>query len=250
MHSNGGPQRIQSVHRALVILRIMSDRGSISVTEAATELEVNPSTAYRLLDTLSADEFVVQVGQRRYAPGPALLAVSRGKHNTTSRERLRPLLEDLFVKTNETVHLTSLVGTTIYHHDCIEARDHTLVFTHRLHKKLPAHVTSQGKAMLAKLSPDEVNARYAAPVDRSGQSTPPVDLEKLHHELELIRQRGYATNFEESERGIAAMAVSIGPFDGETLSMSVALPIARYSHDVGLRISAALLSIKATSENM
>lgn len=223
---------------------MMCQQGSVSVTEAADAISVNPSTAYRILDTLVWDEFAVQIDQRRYAPGPELRAIGLRGAGVTSRERLRPLLEELFVKTNETVHLTSLVGTTIYHHDCIEARGHTLVFTNRLHKKLPAHVTSQGKSMLADLSPSEVSSRYLVSGVEATAEWPSVNLDLLHRQLAEVRQRGFATNFEESERGIAAMAVSVGPVEGEALSMSVALPIARYSDDVGRRISQALLEIK------
>ena len=250
MISNSSPQRIQSVHRALVIIKLMSKQGSISVSEAATELLVNPSTAYRLLDTLVSHDFAVQIDQRRYYPGPALLAVGRGNDSITSRERLRPLLEELYIRTNETVHLASLVGTTVYHHDCIEAREHTLVFTNRLHKTPPAHSTSQGKAMLADLSTTEVEGRYLVSVDRPATAGTMERMRALHHELEFVRQRGFATNFEESERGIAAMAVSIGPVEGESLALSVALPITRYSEEVGRRISQALLEVKAKATNL
>lgn len=98
--------------------------------------------------------------------------------------------------------------------------------------------------MLADLSPSEVSSRYLVSGVEATAEWPSVNLDLLHRQLAEVRQRGFATNFEESERGIAAMAVSVGPVEGEALSMSVALPIARYSDDVGRRISQALLEIK------
>lgn len=222
---------------------MMVDQGSVSVTEAATKLGINPSTAYRTLDTLAADGFAKQTDNRRYSPGPQLLKAGQTAGSLSIRARVRPYLEELFTLTNETVHLASLVGVSVAHHDCIEARDHTLVFTNRLQKRVPAHLTSEGKSMLAELSTPEVDARFEYAFSTSTSSDAP-DMGLLHRQLDDARKRGYATNFEESEKGIAAMAISLGKVDGELISLSVALPIARYSEDAGKLISNALLQVR------
>lgn len=232
--------RIESVHRAMLILKLMNEQGSVSVSEAAEHLTVNPSTASRLLDTLAGDGFAIQGEKRRYRPGPELLRAGQKQNPIQLRNRLRPYLEQLYTLAHETVHLASLIGTEVHHHDFIEARHHTLVFTNRMNRQLPAHVTSEGKSMLAELSNTEIQLRYRG----LPSNEQPADFCDFFKEIDTIRKEGVATNFEESEKGIAAMSTSIGILEGKLLSLSIALPIARYSEEIGAHMRSSLLTVK------
>ena len=242
MVSKGGPQRIEAVHRALVLLKLMADEGSLSVTEAASALDVNPSTAQRLLATLADDGFARQGERKRYEPGPAFLRPSRAHISPPLRDRLRPYLERLFERVGETVHLATLIGTEIHHLDGVEATFHPLRFGLRTGVRLPAHLTSAGKAMLADLPRDEVDARYQVALSGVRGRDLQVDLERLHAELEKTRRNRIGTNFEESETGVAAFAVSLGVIDGERAAFSIAMPHARYSQDEGRKYAAHLVT--------
>lgn len=229
-NKDGSAPRIEAVHRALVLLKIISEEGSLSVTEAANALDIHPATAQRLLMTLVGDDFARQGEKRRYRAGPALLRPSR--QAVSLRDHLRPHLERLFDITGETVHVGNLIGTEVHHPDGIES-SHTLRFGLRVGIRVPAHVTSEGKSMMAEIPWDEVEARYAvATRGRSGNSLQ-VDLRHLKDELDRVRELGYATNFEESEPGIAAFAVSVGRIDGQHSALSLAMPIARYTDEFG-----------------
>lgn len=221
---------VGSVHRALVLLRMIIESSSVGVTEAAAALEVNASTAQRLLATLVHDGFAVQGKDRRYAAGPALHAPGLATRIPQVTDRLRPALEALFERTGETVHLASLVGTRILHLDGIEARHRGLQFGLRVGVWLPAHLTASGKVMLAELDPQELRSRY----EQSGKRSD-VDLAALSRELETVRQERLARNIEQSEPGVAALAVFVGTFAGEPVSMSVAAPISRYTAERGER---------------
>src|SRR5690625_2957913 len=98
--------------------------------------------------------------------------------------------------------------------------------------------------MLADLDPAVVNARYA-PTER-GAAPPavPLNLAGLHRELEQIRRRGYAVNVEATERGLVALAVSLGHLGGEHIAFSVALPLARYSATTHQEMVDALLTVQ------
>ena len=78
------PYRIDSVDRAMQLLSLLTERSHLSVTEAATELGVAPSTAHRLLTTMAGRGFVVQGARRRYHPGPALLVATSAARGTAS----------------------------------------------------------------------------------------------------------------------------------------------------------------------
>ena len=49
-------------------------------------------------------------------------------------------------------------------------------------------------------------------------------------------------NFEESETGVAAFAVSLGLLDGERAALSIAMPYARYSRADATQFAAHLLT--------
>jgi len=238
------PDHIEAIHRALQVLKLMAARGSVSVSEAAEYLNVNPSTASRILTTIEADGFAVRGEKRRYYPARHALHFGQTPIMPTLYERLRPHLERLSSLTHETVQTATLVGTTVHHGDGIAATDRALVLTSRVGKRLPAHLASSGKAMLADLAPSVVNARYA-PTD-SGVLPQAVafNLSNLHRELKQVRERGYAINIEATEQGLVALAVSLGHLSGEHVAFSVALPLARYTDTTRKNIADALKTVQ------
>lgn len=235
--------RVESVHRALVLLKILVEEGSLGVTEAASALDVNASTAQRLLATLVHDGFAVQAKDRRYLVGPAMQNPGLATRVPQLTDRLRPALEELRYRTGETVHLAGLVGTRVLHLDGIEARTHVLRFGLRVGVWLPAHVTSSGKALLADLSDEEVDARYKTVLAGARGQHVDVDLESLHDQLDDIRESRIAWNFEESEPGVAALSISLGEFGGQRVALSIALPVARYTRERGENWSQDLIEV-------
>jgi IclR family acetate operon transcriptional repressor len=242
---NNNSSRVESVHRALVLLNHQLQEGSLSVTEASKALDVDPSTAQRLLATLTGDGFAEQGEQRRYRPGRELLMPGMMVALPPLRVRARPYLERLFERVGETVHLATLVGTTIHHHDGIDATTHALRFGLRVGVVLPAHVTSAGKAMLAGLSREEVENRYRTVPSVAGGPASIMDFDKLHRDLDDTRRRGVGMNFEESEDGVAALAVSLGVINGEHAAFSIAMPIARFGPGDAERLAGHLVKTAA-----
>jgi DNA-binding IclR family transcriptional regulator len=93
---------------------------------------------------------------------------------------------------------------------------------------MPAYCTSGGKAMLADLDWSEV-------VELHPRGLPPwphakvSDLWSLRRQLAGIRKKGYGVNVEESERGVAAIGVSVKSQLGRPVAaLSVAIPTARF----------------------
>ncbi len=63
--------------------------------------------------------------------------------------------------------------------------------------------------------------------------------------MDQARRQGIGVNFEESEDGVAAMAVSLGLVDGQHAALSIAMPIARFARQDAKRLSAQLLETAA-----
>ena len=204
---------IDSVDNALKVLLLMGERPQLRLTDVSRYLGVATSTAHRLLAMLQYRGFVRQdAATRSYVPGPSLdgvaLAVLR---RLDVRTRARPVLEKLNAELAETVHLGRLEGDQVHFIDSIES-SRALRVGGRLGRSVPAHCTSNGKAMLASLDDDEVLALY--PREALEQLTPHSIATRadLLVELGRIREVGYATSREESEDGVGSIAVALtGP---------------------------------------
>ena len=95
---------------------------------------------------------------------------------------------------------------------------------------LPAHCSSVGKALLARLDPTRSGELY--PGDRLPQTTDrSIDsFPTLVKALDRVRRQGYAVNLEESETGVGSIAVAIDDDLGRTIAaVSCAAPVSRLS---------------------
>lgn len=231
---------IESVDNALRLLLILRERKALRVAEAAEELGVARSTAHRLLTTLRARGFVAQDGRRTYRPGPVffemgLTAVQDLDLRRVAHTHLAALVREL----GETVHLVTLEGNGVRFIDGTEGHQVLRLGT-RIGMLLPAHCTSGGKVLLAELSTDEVHALYPRglpTVSEVAVST----LDGLLRELALTRQRGYGTNFDESERGVSAIGVCVRDQLGRAVAaVTTAVPTVRFPPDRAPEFAEAL----------
>jgi IclR family transcriptional regulator, acetate operon repressor len=232
---------IESVDNALKLLLLFAEEPVIRLTDASGYLGVASSTAHRLLAMLQYRGFVRQdPATRAYAPGPALtvIATSINRRND-ARARARPVLEKLNVDLNETITLGRLEGRKVNFIDSIEGNQTVRVIS-RAGQVMPANCTSTGKAMLSELSAEELHRLF--PDERletmTGNSIGMrADLEA---DLERIRRRGYATSAEESEEGVASVAVPIPAQSDTRYAINVSVPMNRMTTATKTRFAAAL----------
>ena len=91
-----------------------------------------------------------------YRAGPALLDVGLAAvRQLDVRGVCRPLLESLAAETGETVHCGVLDGATIRYVDAVEST-RVLRVAGRTGMVLPAHCSAAGKALLARLDPEQL----------------------------------------------------------------------------------------------
>jgi DNA-binding IclR family transcriptional regulator len=248
MQNQSGDRRppeypIASVDNALTLLSMLGARRELRVSEAAEVLGTARSTAHRLLAMLEYHRFAQQdAATKAYEAGPALIEAGLAALGSLDvRRTARPVLEQLCEEVEETVHLAALQGRVIAFLDSVETSRGLRVGA-RVGRVMPAHCTAAGKAILAHLSAPELERLY--PGGRlepmTGHSITRV--RDLEAELETVRQRGYATNFAESEADVAAVAVSVPGYPGDRrLSITVSAPMGRLGERDAPRIADAAL---------
>lgn len=226
---------VQSVDRALLLLREFLVRPSITVSEAGSTLGVSKSTAHRLLAMLQHHGFVQQDPRSKaYMGGTTLLEIGLSVVNKLDiRGAAQPSLEALVISTQETAHLVVLQAPNVLYLDGREG-PRALRAGLRVGATLPANCTSAGKAILASIPPAQLRdlwgRRPLAKLTSRSIATWP----QLEAELDAIRERGWATNVEESEDGLCAVAAALSETGGRALvraALVVAGPIARMDGD-------------------
>ena len=103
---------IGSLDRGLHILDLLgSAPGPLGVTDIAGVLEVDKSTAYRLLCTLQGRGYVEQLETKKYRLGLRCIHIGAVTLNAIdTRVEAAPFLAELARRTGKTVHLAVLAG--------------------------------------------------------------------------------------------------------------------------------------------
>jgi DNA-binding IclR family transcriptional regulator len=204
------PFQLASADKILQVLLIFDNGLPVRVTDASRELGVSRSSAHRLLATLESRGFVRQdAATRAYLPGEALVRLSRSLGRDTSLERAaQDEIEKLAGRLRESVHVAVLdgakVGFVVWADGLEEPRTGSRIGT-----SFPAHTTASGKVLLSELPIRSLRALYAIEAFEPKADCGISSWSSLLTVLDDVRLRGYASNLQESERGINAVAVPI-----------------------------------------
>ncbi len=202
----------------------------LTLEEVARATHLPRSTTHRILDQLVRLRWLTHTSFG-YALGQRALELGGGdKAHGDLRIEAAPVLHELQVRTGMVAHLAVLEGSEVLYLDKMGGRFAATVPS-RVGGRAPAHSTALGKAMLAWLSPEEVERRLEAGLCRfTGRTIG--DLPTLHQELHRVRGRsGLAFERGESFPDIACVAVAVrgpeGPLGALSLVGDLAAPIER-----------------------
>jgi len=116
-------------------------------------------------------------------------------------------LEDLRAEVGYTIHYARRDEAHVLYLASRESRDSVRVVS-RVGRRLPAHLTALGQALLAQLTNDEVDALLARDLVAYTEHTI-TDRALLHKELEEVRGRGWAFEREQGTVGVACVAATV-----------------------------------------
>ncbi|TYL55883.1 IclR family transcriptional regulator [Nocardioides sp. BGMRC 2183] len=209
------------VERIALIMQILDEPGvRYRLDEVAVRAGLPRSTVHRILDQLLATGWV----QRR-TDGYALSAGATASRNAPSehpelRSVAAPVLNRLHLDTGLAVHLGVLTGPEVLILDRVVGRS-TIGLPTRVGGRVPAHATALGKAMLATLSPEDIDALFKPGITKRTPRTIG-HLATLHQELGKVRgRRNLAYEDGEFVLGVSAMGVPITGSEGLVGAVSI-----------------------------
>ena len=220
--------------RALAALEVLAHRGpDLSLTQLSQALELHKSTAHRLIRVLERHRLVEKNGNDgKYRLGLKLFELgTRAVAQLDLRERARPFLEKVMLSTGETVHLCVYdAGEVVYVDKMEPARSVRMAST--VGRRNPAYCTAVGKALMAHLPEDQVEAAAQRHGMRRLTRNTICTLAELSAELAKVRAQGYAVDNEENEEGLSCVGVAVWGFSPSPLAaISVSGPTFRLASD-------------------
>lgn len=238
---------IQALERGLSILELFQkEKNELSIKEISELLDLNKSTVFGLVNTLSTLGYLQQDSTtQKYSLGLKVLTLSNAiKMNNILIRVVHPYLEELTQKYNETTHCAVEAEGSVVYIDKHEATSSIYINT-QIGTKNYMHCTGVGKCILAFKSPnyqaDIVHGRLKALTYNT--LTNPIELQ---NELAAIRQNGYAMDNEEIEIGLSCVAVPVFSSPGNAeFAISLSAPTSRIQEKIAQGLITDLKSTAA-----
>lgn len=223
---------VTSLSRGLrVISSFDRDHSRLTLTEVALRCELNRAATRRFLFTLEALGYV-QTDGKLFWLAPKILEL--GYAYLTSQpivETVQPFIERVSCATGESCSVSVLDDCDVIY-VARHLTHHIMSVTLNVGTRLPAYVTSMGRAILASLPDDEVDAILEASDLKKLTDNTIVDKALLKAELSKVRENGYAIVSEELEMGLRSIAVPIKSTRGNVVAaINVSTQAARMSED-------------------
>jgi DNA-binding IclR family transcriptional regulator len=200
-----------TVSKALQILTSFDlNQSEKGISELSRELGLSKTSVQRLVYSLERHEFLHHNPlTRKYSIGAQAFRVGRlYQFSNKIRQVSRPHMKDLVDQTGFTCYLSTFQGVNMEIQDALEGIGR-IRYSIPLGERLPLHCTATGKAALSALEPKyakESLKNYILEHKTIFSITKRTDLLK---EIEYIRLKGYATNWEENNLGVASVASPI-----------------------------------------
>jgi IclR family transcriptional regulator, KDG regulon repressor len=229
---------VEAVVKALDVLEVFQDGEELQLSEISKRVSLNKSRAFRLLYTLCERGYVERASDgHRYKLGLKLF-----EHASNLRRDLKQIaqthMRKLQQRFNETVNLAVLHNGEVLYIDLLES-SRPFRMSAMVGSRMPISNTSLGKALLA----------YAAEhdLDEVFDTLTPSELRKMRAEMEIVKRRGYATDQEENEPGVACIGAPILNEGGVSIgAMSISGPsvrIQKQERDIGTALAATCRDI-------
>lgn len=230
------PEKATLVNTVVTTMAILecfnSQQKELSLTTICQQTGHHKSRIHRLCGTLVALGYLVKTSRSCYRLGPKLMILGKAYEKTNSlKEIAAPVMQELSQKTELSSTLYMIDGSRCV---CLARELGPARFAYVINEGTfeELYTTAAGRVLLAYSDPGFAKEilEKAHPV-RFTPSTI-TDMKKIELELEAIRQRGYAINNQERERGISAISAPIfGHGENITASLAVVGLAHRFEED-------------------
>lgn len=221
--------------RGLAILKLFDHHHQeMTISEIAEKIEVNRSSAFRLIHTLEHCGYLKKMSQKTYALNSNVMELGFNSLFKSSLTDLAvPIMRELRDHIKIAVHLSILEGTDIVFINNVQSNG---AFTSNVHigTRWPAHATVIGQLILSQLPEAEVMQRYENMSDwKVFSERTPHDLNALLTRLNEVRKMPFAVSWGHFNTDMAACAAPIYSQSNQKVVavLSVSCPLSTYTEE-------------------
>jgi IclR family pca regulon transcriptional regulator len=227
-----GPDFVEALARGLDILACFdAARPTMSLSQVAAASGLARPTARRLLLTLQELGFV-RATSGGYELTPKVLTLGMAYIGALGLwDIARPHMEALVAQTGESSSMAQLDGSDIVYVARVSVPK-IIALRVDIGTRFPAPQTSQGKVLLAALSPEQLERTLAEPSRAGLPAYIGRTSEQLRDELTEVRARGWAVADQELAPGVRSVAVPVRDARGDVrAAMNITVHAAETSMD-------------------
>lgn len=198
----------------------------VNLKQLATETQLHPSTAHRILSVMVDNRLVDRIEPGTYRLGIRLLELgSLVKSRISVRQEAMPHMQLLQQALGETVNLSVRHDDEVVYIERTAGNHSMMRVVQIIGARAPLHITAVGKIFLAEDGPDRCTdyaRRTGLPRYTENTFT---DADLLAREIDKIRRQGYAMDDEEAEKGVSCIGAGIFNDEGRLVAgLSVSAP--------------------------
>jgi IclR family KDG regulon transcriptional repressor len=232
---------IQSLVRAIDILKCFEDMEELGVTEISNKTGLHKSTTFNIISTLERCWYL----EKNESTGKYRLGIELFRMGTKVRSDLRkialPYLEKLASQFKETVNFVVRDGNYVIYLEKIDS-PHSMRISTVVGGRLPVNATAVGKAILSGLPDNELLAIINGLSVVKFTDNTIYDNAKLLEYVQKVRTSGYSEDFEELEIGLTCVAAPIFNHTGKAFAaISVSGPTSRMHKEFRKEIAKSLI---------
>jgi DNA-binding IclR family transcriptional regulator len=234
----------RAINRLCDILNSFTEHEHVlTLTEISRRIGLPKSTTHRFLEALVSQGLLYNENGHGFRLGHQLIHWGiLAQASIDLRNLALPVLRALMESTGETAILSMRFGSVGSWVDLVESR-HPVRLALRIGENVPLHAGASSKVLWAFLPAAEID-RLLGQIELSGfEKNTITDPDAMRAELRAIRERGYATSFEETDRGAMGVAAPVYDHTGQLVAgIGIAAPINRLPPDQVPEIAPLILA--------
>jgi DNA-binding IclR family transcriptional regulator len=226
--------------------------GGRTLRDLSADVGASKPTVHRILNTLVSLGYMEKPLVGTYRQTPDARRLVSGTHQSALLEASKPVLQQLFEKTGETVNLGVLRHDKVLYLHVLECT-HPLRHVVSLETADPFHSTALGRAIVAFLPDDQCKTLLKNPSFEKRTPRTISNVTDLRRLLDAARDQGFAVEEDETDLGVTCIGAPIIVRDRAVAAISVAAPTARVTDERRItfveEIQTAAAKISAALDN-
>jgi DNA-binding IclR family transcriptional regulator len=224
----GDQYQLKAITRAFEVLECFGDEQTVlNLKEIARRVDSPESSLFRILLTLKGQGYLLQNEDGSYRLPDKLLYGRVYDRAERFRKAIRPYLQDLMARFDETASVAYRFGDQVRALDTVETFQE-IRMTNRPGRVLPPHCSSLGKAIVAFQEPALIERMLEIYGLYRRTEFTIVDRRTLAEEYAKIRSCGYACDRQETILGGICLSAPIADRDKHVIAaISVSTPVVR-----------------------